>query len=95
MDTQFTWIPFFQEFAKKLLPYRNNIQPLLDFIYTLKDNKGNITAYVGLCRDFSELRHLEQQIAVEDAKVQEQRIDSVTRRWHLLVGRDLPAGGTD
>ena len=21
--------------------------------------------------------------------------DSVTRRWHLLVGRDLPAGGTD
>lgn len=47
MDTQFTWIPFFQEFAKKLLPYRNNIQPLLDFIYTLKDNKGtSVTSYI-------------------------------------------------
>lgn len=47
METQFTWIPFFKEFAQKLLPYRNNIQPLLDFIYTLKDNKGKpVTSYI-------------------------------------------------
>ena len=47
METQFTWIPFIQEFAKKLLPYRHNIQPLIDFIYTLKDNKGKpVTSYI-------------------------------------------------
>lgn len=47
MESQFTWIPFFKEFAQKLLPYRNNIQPLLDFIYTLKDNKGaSVTSYI-------------------------------------------------
>lgn len=47
MDTQFSWIPFNQELAKKLLPYRNNIQPLLDFIYTLKDRKGKpVTSYI-------------------------------------------------
>ena len=47
MDTQFTWIPFIKEFAQKLLPYRNNTQPLIDFIYTLKDNKGKpVTSYI-------------------------------------------------
>ena len=47
MNTQFTWIPFIKEFAQKLLPYRNNIQPLIDFIYTLKDNKGKpVTSYI-------------------------------------------------
>ncbi len=37
----------------------------------LKDAKGNIMAYVGLCRDFSEMRHLKQTMAVQTAKVQE------------------------
>ena len=47
MVTKFTWIPFVKEFAQKLLPYRNNIQPLIDFIYTLKDNKGKpVTSYI-------------------------------------------------
>ena len=47
MNTRFTWIPFTKEMAKKLLPYRHNIQPLLDFIYTLKDNKGKpVTSYI-------------------------------------------------
>lgn len=47
METQFTWIAFYKEFAQRLLPYRNNIQPLLGFIYTLKDNNGkSLTAYI-------------------------------------------------
>lgn len=47
METQFTWIAFYKEFAQRLLPYRNNIQPLLEFIYTLKDNNGkSLTAYI-------------------------------------------------
>ena len=37
----------------------------------MKDAKGNIIAYMGLCRDFSEQRHIEQRMAVETAKVQE------------------------
>ena len=52
METQFTWIPFIQEFAKKLLPYRHNVQPLIDFIYTLKDNKGTpVTSYIKTSND--------------------------------------------
>ena len=47
METKFSWIPFIREFAKKLLPYRHNIQPLIDFIYALKDNKGKpVTSYI-------------------------------------------------
>lgn len=47
METQFTWIAFYQEFAQRILPYRNNIQPLLDFIYALKDDKGkSFTTYI-------------------------------------------------
>lgn len=32
---QFTWIPFFEELADKLLEYKNNRQALLDFIYKI------------------------------------------------------------
>ena len=47
METQFTWIAFYKELAQKLLPYRHNIQPLLDFIYSLKDKNGKSqTAYI-------------------------------------------------
>lgn len=30
----FTWIPFYKEFAQKLLKFRNNRQPLIDWIYS-------------------------------------------------------------
>lgn len=30
----FTWIPFYKEFALKLLQFRNNRQPLIDWIYS-------------------------------------------------------------
>ena len=47
METQFTWIAFYKELAQKLLPYRHNIQPLLDFIYSLKDKNGKSqTSYI-------------------------------------------------
>jgi DNA polymerase III delta prime subunit len=47
MKTQFTWIAFYKEFARRILPYRNNIRPLLDFIYTLTDSKGkSLTSYI-------------------------------------------------
>lgn len=47
METQFTWIAFYKEFAQRLLPFRHNIQPLLEFIYTLQDHKGKpLTTYI-------------------------------------------------
>lgn len=47
MNTHFTWIAFYKEFAQRLLSYRHNIQPMLDFIYTLQDSKGkSLTAYI-------------------------------------------------
>ena len=47
METQFTWIAFYHELAQRILPYRNNVQPLIDFIYSLKDEKGkSLTAYI-------------------------------------------------
>ena len=35
------------------------------------DKHGNVTEYLGLCRDMSELRHIEQLMAVEEGKLQE------------------------
>ena len=29
----FTWIPFYKEFSQKLLKFRNNRAPLVDWIY--------------------------------------------------------------
>ena len=36
----FTWIPFYKEFAQKLLKFRNNRKPLIDWIYN--NLEGNI-----------------------------------------------------
>ena len=33
-DMAFTWIPFYREFAQKLLQYRNNRIPLVEWIYS-------------------------------------------------------------
>ena len=33
-DMAFTWIPFYKEFAQKLLQFRNNRKPLVDWIYS-------------------------------------------------------------
>jgi 5-methylcytosine-specific restriction protein B len=30
----FTWIPFYKEFAQKLLQFRSNRKPLVDWIYS-------------------------------------------------------------
>jgi len=30
----FTWIPFYKEFAQKLLQFRSNREPLVDWIYS-------------------------------------------------------------
>ena len=47
VQADFTWIPFYKELAQKLLPYRHNMQGLLEFIYSLKDNKGKLlTDYI-------------------------------------------------
>ena len=44
---EFTWIAFYKELAQNLLPFRHNIKPLLDFIYTLRDAKGKLlTSYI-------------------------------------------------
>ena len=36
-DMKFTWIPFYKEFAEKLLKFRNDRQPLLKSIYDKRD----------------------------------------------------------
>lgn len=47
METQFTWIAFFKELSERIIPYRDNIQPMLDFIYSLQDENGkSLTAYI-------------------------------------------------
>ncbi len=46
-QVEFTWVAFYKELAQKLLPFRHNIHPLLDFIYSLKDDKGKSqTSYI-------------------------------------------------
>ena len=37
---QYTWIPFYKEFGQKLLKFRNNRTPLVNWIY------DNLDAYV-------------------------------------------------
>lgn len=54
------------------LRIKGGLRLSLQFCLTpLKDKNGQIVSYLGLCRDFSELRHIEQQLSVENAKVQE------------------------
>ncbi len=38
MNKQFTWIPFYQEFSKKLLTFRNDRKSLLDMIYANRED---------------------------------------------------------
>lgn len=44
--TSFTWIPFYMEFADKLLSYKNNHQPLVDWVNALDDK------YVGYLKNY-------------------------------------------
>ena len=37
----FTWIPFYKEFAQKLLEYKNRRQELVETIYSALDNTQN------------------------------------------------------
>lgn len=44
-NKQFTWIPFYKEFAQKLLQFRNNRTPLVDWIYV------NLQGYINHLKD--------------------------------------------
>lgn len=48
----FTWIPFYKELAQKLLPYRDNRKPLIDWIY------DNLQGYIGHLKDDSDGRRV-------------------------------------
>ena len=37
----FTWIPFYKELSKKLLQFRNDRKPLVDFIYSELSTVGS------------------------------------------------------
>ena len=37
INQNFTWIPFYEEMARKLLDYRNNRKALVDIVYGLGD----------------------------------------------------------
>ena len=41
MQMSFTWIPFYKEFAQKLLEYKNRRQELVETIYSALDNTQN------------------------------------------------------
>ena len=45
MDRKFTWIPFYKEFAQKLLQFRNNRRPLVNWIY------DNLQGYIKHFKD--------------------------------------------
>ena len=48
----FTWIPFYKELAQKLLKYRDNRKPLIDWIY------DNLQSYIGHLKDDSDGRRV-------------------------------------
>ena len=48
----FTWIPFYKELAQKLLQYRDNRKPLIDWIY------DNLQGYIGHLKDDSDGRRV-------------------------------------
>lgn len=48
----FTWIPFYKELAQKLLQYKDNKQPLIDWIY------DNLQGYIGHLKDDSDGRRV-------------------------------------
>ena len=51
-DMKFTWIPFFKEFSQKLLKYRNNRTPLVNWIY------DNLEGYINHFKDGSDGRRV-------------------------------------
>ncbi len=53
MNSQFTWIPFYEEFADTLLTYRNKRSELLQWIYTNLD--GYINSFHDKDRNFSDI----------------------------------------
>jgi len=52
VESKFTWIPFYRELAEKLLPFRNNRQTLIDWIY------ANLDGYVKHLKDDSQGSHV-------------------------------------
>ena len=48
----FTWIPFYKEFAQKLLQFRNNRRPLVDWIY------DNLQGYINHFKDGNDGRRV-------------------------------------
>lgn len=76
-DMRFTWIPFYKEFAEKIMHYRNDRKSLLDIIYAnddslivnyLHDNKGE----GDLCKDidpFTTLGIFNRGITEDNRKV--------------------------
>ena len=49
---KFTWIPFYKELAQKLLQYKDNQNPLIDWIY------DNLQGYIGHLKDDSDGRRV-------------------------------------
>ena len=43
INQNFTWIPFYEEMARKLLDYRNNRKVLVDIVYGLGDKMVHIS----------------------------------------------------
>ena len=59
MDKNFTWVPLFEELAKKLLIYKDNRAPLVEWIYeelgmVTRDNGNSLVSYLHM-RDGSRI----------------------------------------
>lgn len=49
-EMAFTWIPFYKELAQKLLKFRNNRAPLVDWIYNnLQGHIQRKVEFIGHC----------------------------------------------
>lgn len=62
----------FDAYIRTTLRIKGGNRLVLRFMLTpIRDNKGKVVEYFGLCQDISELRHIEHLTAMETAKLQE------------------------
>ena len=97
MSKQFTWIPFYKEFAEKLLTYRNDRKPLLDYIYTHREE-----LLAGFLHDKGGADDLYTDIdpftvlGLFNRKIKDENRINVTRifKEHFSIGAELPTDFT-
>ena len=84
MEEKFTWIPFYEEFAQKLLQFRNNRTPLVNWIY------DNLQGYINHFKDGNDGRRVPDTdpftvfAIINRGITYEKKIDICTKFKHFL-----------